>query len=72
MARLERTRRERDAAAVEAALRGLRDAAATAGLERDEPDAALHPVRRRVRDARRAVRASCAGSSASTASPVAV
>ena len=42
------------------------------GLERDEPDAALHPLRRGLRDARRAVRASCARSSASTASRSAV
>ena len=46
MARLERTRRERDAGAVEAALAGLREAAARPGIERDEPHAALHPLRR--------------------------
>ena len=55
LARLERTRRERDAEAVEAALRGLREAAARPGLDRDEPDAALHPLRRRLRHARRAM-----------------
>ena len=42
--------------AVESALAGLRDAAVAARLERDEPDAALPPLRRGVRDARRAVR----------------
>ena len=46
---------------VEAALRGLREAAARPGIERDEPDAALHPLRRRVRDARRAVRGPARG-----------
>ena len=56
MARLERTRRERDAAAVESALAGLRDAASPARHERDEPHAAFPPLRRRLRDARRAVR----------------
>ena len=56
LARLERTRRERDAAAVEAALRGLREAASRPGHERDQPHAALHPLRRGVRHARRAVR----------------
>ena len=56
LARLERTRRERDGEAVGAALAGLRDAAVAAGVERHEPDAPLHPLRRGVRHARRAVR----------------
>ena len=47
--------------AVEAALRGLRETAARPGVERDEPDAAFHPLRRGVRHARRAVRGPARG-----------
>ena len=61
MERLERTRRERDAGAVESALRGLREAAGRARVERHEPDAAFHPMRRRLRNARRAVRGPARG-----------
>ena len=46
LARLERTRAERDDEAVGAALEGLREAAAAAGLERQQPHAALPPLRR--------------------------
>ena len=41
--------------------RGLRDAGVAARVERDEPDAALRPLRRGVRDARRAVRRAARG-----------
>ena len=55
-------------AAVETALAGLRDAAARPGVERDEPDAALRPLRRRPTRRSASSAASCARSSASTAS----
>ena len=64
--RLARTRRERDAEAVGAALAGLREAARRPGSSGGQPDAALHPLRRGLRDAGRAVRGACARSSAST------
>ena len=57
LARLERTRRERDAERVEASLRRLRDLASRPGLERGERDAGTPRVRRRLchpgRDLRR-------------------
>ena len=49
--------------------RGAARGGVATGLERREPDAALHPLRRAVRDARRADAASCARSSGSTGSP---
>ena len=56
MARLERTRRERDAAAVESALARAARGGRSPGLVGLEPDAALHPLRRGLRHARRDVR----------------
>ena len=56
MARLERTRRERDAPRSRRRCAGLREAASRPGTQRDEPHAALHPLRRGLCDARRAVR----------------
>ena len=55
LARLERTRAERDGEAVGAALRGPARGGVAARDQRDEPHAALHPLRGGVRDARRAV-----------------
>ena len=55
LGRLARTRAERDAEAVGAALAGLRASASRAGVERDEPDAPFPAVCGGVRDGRRAV-----------------
>ena len=61
LARLARTRRERDAGRGRGgAARPARDGGAPR-IERDEPDAALHPLRRRLRDARGAVRGPARG-----------
>ncbi len=69
LARLERTRRERDAEAVDAALAGLRDAASRPGTT--ETNLMPHFIRCAEAYATLGehVRACCAASSASTASP---
>ena len=61
LARLERTRRERDARPSTSALAGLRDTASRPESIGHQPDAALHPLRRGVRHARRAVRGPARG-----------
>ena len=61
LARLARTRRERDAGAVECSVaRSARDGGAP-GVERDEPHAAFHPMRGGVRHPWRAMRGPARG-----------
>ena len=69
LARLERTRAERDNEAVAAALAGLREAASRPGVERDEPDAPLHPLLRARTRRSASSAACCARCSGSTGSP---
>ena len=61
LARLERTRRERDAEAVGGGAGRAARRCLPPGVDRHEPHAPLHPLRRGVRHARRAVRGPARG-----------